>query len=221
MFNGIYWKIADFERENSLALKVRVKRMEYFKKLICKLPKPLKILDVGGTEVFWDIMGFAGNEDFKIVILNLSRAETHYSNFKSVEGDGRNMDEFEDNEFDVVFSNSVIEHVGSYEDQKKMASELKRVGKHVFLQTPSYYSPVEPHFFIPFFQMFPIWLRTFLLRHFNLGCYQKTENKKEAEKMVRSVHLMKAKEIGNIFQGFNIKREKLFGLTISFIVHDF
>ena len=133
MLTEFYRKIADFEKEGSLALKVRKQRFQIFKDLIDALPRPLRILDVGGTEVFWEIMGFAGCHDFEIVILNIiDYLKTSYDNLTYVKGDARDLSPFKDNEFDVVFSNSVIEHVGSYQDQEKMALEIQRVGK-VFL----------------------------------------------------------------------------------------
>lgn len=55
------------------------------------------------------------------------------------------MKQFQDNEFDAVFSNSVIEHVGDYEAQRQMANEIMRVGKRYFVQTPNFYFPIEPH----------------------------------------------------------------------------
>ncbi|MEM2045934.1 MAG: class I SAM-dependent methyltransferase, partial [Candidatus Bathyarchaeia archaeon] len=55
-------------------------------------------------------------------------------------GDARCMP-FKDKSFDVVFSNSVIEHVGNYDDQKMCAEEIRRVGKCYFVQTPNFYFP--------------------------------------------------------------------------------
>ncbi len=52
---------------------------------------------------------------------------------------------FKDKEFDWVFSNAVIEHVGSEEDQLQFINEMMRVGKNVFFTTPNKYFPVESH----------------------------------------------------------------------------
>lgn len=47
------------------------------------------------------------------------------------------MDQFSDSEFDVVFSNGVIECIGDYDDQKQMADEIRRVGKRYFVEALS------------------------------------------------------------------------------------
>ena len=219
MLEKIYQSIADFEEENSLARKIRLERIEIFKDLISNLSPPLKILDVGGTEVFWDIMGFAGDDDYHITILNLSQVETRYPNIKSVKGDGRYMEEFPDKEFDIVFSNSVIEHVGNLKEQKKMADEMQRLGKRYFLQAPNYYSPIEPHFFFPLFQFLPLPLKTLLLRNFTLGYFKKTPEKEKARELVDSIHLPKKSELEEMFPQCSIKNEKYLGFTLSFIVY--
>ena len=52
---------------------------------------------------------------------------------------------FSDNEFDWVFSNAVIEHVGGEEEQIEFINEMMRVSNNVFFTTPNKYFPVEAH----------------------------------------------------------------------------
>ncbi|MBC8844888.1 class I SAM-dependent methyltransferase, partial [Escherichia coli] len=65
------------------------------------------------------------------------------------------LSEIDDQQFDIVFSNSVIEHLYTWENQEKMAKEVLRVGKYHFIQTPNYWFPIEPHWVFPFFQFLP------------------------------------------------------------------
>ena len=51
-----------------------------------------------------------------------------------------------DRGFDIAFSNSVIEHLGEYESQRRFAEEIRRVGRKVWVQTPARWFLVEPHF---------------------------------------------------------------------------
>jgi hypothetical protein len=69
----------------------------------------VRILDVGGTEVFWQTTGWTADEGIDIAILNIAAPAVHHASFKSiVDDDGNSF-------FDVAFSNSVIEHVGGYD----------------------------------------------------------------------------------------------------------
>ena len=107
----------------------------------------IRILDVGGTEMYWEHMDFI-KPNIHITLLNLQKQSTKNNNFISIAGDACNMSDFNDKSFEIIHSNSVIEHVGSFNDQLKMADEIKRVGKIYFLQTPNYYFPIEPHFIL-------------------------------------------------------------------------
>jgi hypothetical protein len=62
---------------------------------------------------------------------------------------------FEDDAFDVAFSNAVVEHVGSEEGQRQFVAELCRVAPRVFLSTPNRWFPVETHTLVPFVHWLP------------------------------------------------------------------
>jgi SAM-dependent methyltransferase len=62
---------------------------------------------------------------------------------------------FADGEFDVVFSNAVIEHVGDRARQRRLVVEALRVGRRVFLTTPNRRFPVEVHTRLPFVHWLP------------------------------------------------------------------
>lgn len=213
-------KIADNQTPDSLSTRLRKKRFAFFKSLLNKLPRPITILDIGGTEVFWKTMEFTPVDDVKIILLNLSHIQTTQPNFESLVGDARDLSRFSDRQFDVVFSNSVIEHVGEFSDQWKMASEVRRVGKRYFVQTPNRYFPIEPHFLLPLFQFYPLFLKVFLVRHFNLGWYKKIEHKQTAIQTVTSIRLLTEGELRKLFPEANIYKEKIFGLTKSFIAYN-
>ncbi len=212
-------QIVDYQQGNNIAARLRSKRFALFKDLVLSLHRPLSILDVGGTPQFWERMGLAEERGVRVVLLNVEEADIGDSIFTHVIGDARHMVEFADEEFDVVFSNSVIEHVGGYDQQREMAEEIRRVGKRYFLQTPNYFFPIEPHFFFPFFQFFPRSLKVFLIRHLSLGWYKKTPIKQEATKIADSIRLLTERELRTLFPESAIYKEKFFGLTKSFVVY--
>ena len=193
--------------------------MNLFKELATPLQKPVKILDIGGTVLFWEMMGFISDDNYEVTILNLSGGGQVLKNITTVEGDATDLREYMDKEFDVVFSNSVIEHVGDYEDQVQMANEVLRVGKRYFLQTPNYYFPFEPHFLCPCFHFFPLCLKVSLIRHFNLGWRKKTPEKEKAIEVAKSVRLLRKKELEVLFPDCEFYNERLFGLVNSYVVY--
>lgn len=214
-----YSQVADYRNYNSLSSLFRKRRLALFHHLLSSLSPPLKILDVGGTETVWHREGFGDREGIEITLLNLKKIPVSYSNLKSVIGDAKNLERFDDNEFDVVFSNSVIEHLYDYESQQKMANEVRRVGKRYFVQTPNLYFPVEPHFLFPFFQFLPLELRIWLIRNFNLGWRKKKTNIDEAISTIQEIRLLTRKELIELFPDGEIYEEKLLGMTKSFVVY--
>ena len=196
-------KIADNTQADSYANVLRKKRMEYFLGKLSAIPKPIKILDVGGSIDFWEQMNiFIEDPEVEITLLNLKPQHigtVKYSNFISIAGDARNMFQFKDKSFDIVFSNSVIEHVGSFEDQKKMADEIMRVGKRYFIQTPYRYFPIEPHFLFPFFQFLPFSIRGLMIRNFQLGFWHKKPDLEKARDEIASINLLSIKRLKKFF----------------------
>src|SRR5216117_3817374 len=85
-----------------------------------------KILDVGGYVGSWSCAECPAN--ITIVNLEFPPGAQEESPYPLVAGDGRNLHQFKDAAFDIAFSNSVIEHLGTFEDQQKFASEMRRVG---------------------------------------------------------------------------------------------
>ncbi len=214
-------RLADNTSPDSFASVLRRRRFRLFRKFISEAnKKPLRVLDVGGTLNFWKGMDFLGQRnEIELTLLNLFKTESRCPRVTCVVGDARNMTEFHDRQFDVVFSNSVIEHVGDLADQKKMAQEIRRVGGGYFVQTPNLYFPVEPHFLFPFFQFFPVGLKAFLLRHFRVGWHGPYKTIEKARKVASSVRLLKKSELARLFPDGKIREERFLGLVKSFIVY--
>lgn len=77
-----------------------------------------------------------------------------YPSVTFVQADGRSLP-FTDDEFDVVHSNAVIEHVGRSFDQRQFAAELIRVARSGFITTPNRWFPIEPHSRLPLLHWLP------------------------------------------------------------------
>ena len=213
----MFKKFADNRDQSSLAAQFRKKRFAFFQSLLSRLPRPVYILDVGGRESYWRRMEDVDDQVF-ITLLNLTHENITIPNMSSMSGDARQMN-LGNSSYDIVFSNSVIEHVGTSKDQLQMASEVCRVGKRYFIQTPNKYFPLEPHFLFPFFQFLPLKTKVLLLRHFKLGWFEKTSDEVKAREIVESVRLLTKRKFIALFPEANIYEEKVFGLTKSFIAY--
>ncbi|MCP4608616.1 MAG: class I SAM-dependent methyltransferase [Planctomycetes bacterium] len=207
------------EGDTSIMRKVRRKRFKLFVDLLDTVPKPVNVLDLGGTQEFWESMGFVETPGIHITLLNLVCPDVRYNNFKGMAGDATDLSQFGNDTYDIVFSNSVIEHVGPFERQLQMANEIKRVGQRYLLQTPNYYFPIEPHFFFPGFQWLPVSLRIRLLMTTSLGWHKRMSDQSKARQLVENTRLLKKAEIKTLFPDACIVTEKLFDFSYSFIVY--
>jgi len=114
------------------------------------------VVDLGGQPQIWDFVSIPLN----ITIINLPGvASIHHRSVHKisyVEGDACNLNMFKDDEFEVSFSNSVIEHVGDDNKILSFADEAQRISRKIWVQTPSKYFPLEPHTGMPFWWYYPM-----------------------------------------------------------------
>ncbi len=213
--------IFDPESINSVNNQFRQKRFRFFKSLLDTLPKPVSILDVGGTESYWKRMNFNESEDVCVTLLNLTHTSVSLKGFTSIVGNACDLSEFDDDQFDIVFSNSVIEHLFTFKNQTLMANEVRRVGKNYIIQTPNRYFPIEPHWMVPLFQFIPFRLRVFLTNNFTLGHHPKAKNYEKAVMRVKEVKLLNKNEMKILFPDGLIYEEKILGLIKSLTSYRF
>ena len=85
----------------------------------------------------------------------LDRFAAAFPRVRAVRADGRELP-FRDGEFDLGFSNAVVEHVaGGREGQRRFVAELCRVANRVFVTTPNRWFPLDPHTRLPFVHWLP------------------------------------------------------------------
>lgn len=209
------WKLIASNNPESVANKLRSTRFRQFETMVSRLPRPIRILDVGGSAVFWENRGWAGRDDVEIVSLNLVREEERHKNVKSLVGDATNLSEFGDASFDIAFSNSVIEHLFTFENQRRMAAEMQRVGRAFWVQTPNFWFPVEPHFLLPGWQWLPECVRVFLVRRWKCGWLGPYPEVSAARNAVREIRLLDKAQLKAIFPNATLIPERLFGVVKS------
>lgn len=194
-------------------------RFQHFVKLIESFPStdsPLRILDVGGTESYWFDKLPMISRSAVISLLNIRDTGASLPNFIALKGDARSMRQFANNSFDIVHSNSVIEHVGMWKDMADMASEIRRIAKCYFVQTPYYWFPIEPHSRAPFLHWLPESWRFRVVMARQLGhAWVKAETVDQAMRMIQSASILDRRMFTALFPDADIIPEKFCGLTKS------
>ena len=210
-------RIADFRDPQSWAGRLRARRFAFFQSLMATLKGPVRILDVGGAVQSW--IAQSVDPRWRVTVVNIRDEAIHRPEWIChVIGDARAMP-FADRSFDVVFSNSVIEHVGTSIDQQNMAREVVRVGDRYFIQTPNRHFPIEPHYHVPLFQYLPLVMRAELASRFDLGWQRKTNDLATALAEVRSIRLLTERDLTGLFPHGAIYRERVLGLTKSLVAY--
>ena len=193
----------------------RERRMEFFLRLSAEISRPVTLLDVGGTCAFWrDRVP----EGFQLTILNVFDQDP-VSNVRVVTGDACDLGSFSDKSFDIVFSNSVLGHVGGWDRQMKMAREIRRVGRKYFVQTPNQRFPLDWRTLVPFFHWLPPTTQAWFLQRCRIGRYERVSDPQEALHLASRVRNVTRKEIRLLFPEGAIVSERALGLTKSFFVY--
>lgn len=198
----------------------RVRRMTAFAEMFALTPTT-RVLDVGGTPFNWLLSPVRP----RVTLLN-NEAEpvdrgSIPADMEYVVGDARRLP-FASDSFDVVYSNSVIEHVGGFSAQGEFAREIARVGRRFYVQTPHRYFPVEPHLMTPLVHWLPRPLQRNLLPYATLwGWSHRMHERRWADRVACAwyddVRLLTASEVAELFPTAQVVREQVAGLTKSLI----
>ena len=191
----------------------RRRRMEWFYATF-RPTEQTRLLDIGGAPNTWLA---ESNPDlrFPVTLVNLRFPDPKVqsdSRFTPVNGDATDLP-FADASFDIAFSNSVIEHLGTWEKQQAFAREARRVAPKLWIQTPARSFPIEAHLLAPYIQYLPKSLQHRIVRWTPRGLL----NPGVVLGIVDEVRLLTHREFANLFPDCRILRERFFGLTKSYI----
>lgn len=210
------------DKQDSFVNRLRKKRFALLENRIKELAakkETFQILDLGGDIGYWEHVGW-NSDNCRVTLLNLYPnpvEQKDAAHFRSMVGNALDLP-FYPGEFDLVFSNSVIEHVGSYENQQIFAAEVTRVCNRYIIQTPSFWFPLEPHSLIPFFQFIPHKIRALLIMAFHINYFPKKKTYREALAVSKSTLMLTRKQFHALFPDAEIQVEKLFGIPKSYTV---
>jgi hypothetical protein len=176
-------------------------------------PRPdTRLIDIGGTCQTWNAESVP-HPSFPVVLLNNLRYDDVLGDrFESIEGDATDLP-FVDNAFDIAFSNSVIEHMGTWEKQRAFANEARRVARRLWVQTPARSFPIESHLLAPYIQYLPKNLQHLLVPFTPRGLLTPDL----VHDIVDEVRLLTYREFADLFPDCRILRERICGITKSYV----
>lgn len=166
------------------------------------------ILDVGGTPNYWSARGAMANP-LLISNVNFSSQSKPSSRWPLVISDARRLP-FRELTFGIVFSNSVIEHVGSSEDQRSFASEVRRIGHKLWIQTPARSCPIEPHYLGLLTHWFPRNIERRLIRWTSVWGLTTRPDRCSIDAMIGGTRLLTRREMVELFPDCQIRTERFF-----------
>jgi hypothetical protein len=221
---GVAARANPYENRQSLEFRLRARRFAKIEALVESVLSEqghCDILDLGGTETYRLI-----GEDFlrrnrrrlSITLVNIERQTVRQHDlFHSIAGSATEPDLFANRSFDLVHSNSVIEHVGVWRDMEAFAANTRRLAPRYYVQTPNYWFPYEPHFRFPGFQYLPERVRVAMIMRFQLGFFQRIEHRAEAESIIYHHRLLSTGQIAQLFPDGELHHEKFAGMNKSII----
>ena len=201
------------------ANRFRRQRFGVFLSVLDRVQKsgPMRVLDIGGVSHYWNAMKpLWEGRDLDITLLNVEGETGKVDDYTARIGNACDLSEFADNAFDVIHSNSVIEHVGPWSNMRAMAQEVRRLAPHHFVQTPNYGFPFEPHFRTLFFHWRSEHKRAQMLMRRPRG-FHTVRDYDDAMLRVQSIRLVTRHEMRDLFPDSEIRSERVGPLTKSLI----
>ena len=192
----------------------RESRMAAFRERL-QVSAECTVLDIGGYPSTWSDLDPLPS----VTLLNLDPEMVRLARPESMRahtGNACQMPQYADGEFAVAFSNSVIEHVGSWANQQRFAAEARRVADGIWIQTPAREFPLEPHYLTPLIHWLPrSWQKR--LARVTVAAILGGWTRERCEGMVDELRLLSYPEVQRLFPDCEILVERFMGLPKSYI----
>ncbi len=121
-------------------------------------------------------------------------------------------------QYDLVFSNSVIEHAGGHERRERFADSVHQLSESYWIQTPWRYFPIEPHWMAPGMQFLPVAVRVQVARRWPLS-NERGKPRETAVRKVLGVELLDRTQLLCYFPDSLIRTETVCGIPKSLIAY--
>jgi hypothetical protein len=218
----LIYALQDPENPNSLAMRMRRARSRRVVELIEAVAAEkgaCRILDLGGEPDYWGLFERAVLErcGVHVTLVNPQAFTLADPMFEAVEGDACALPQYADRSFDLVHSNSVVEHVGDWPRMEGFAAEARRLAPRYYVQTPYFWFPIEPHFSAPFFHWRSEQGRARALLKRRHGFAERAPDLGQAMRDVQHARLLDKTQFRFLFPDARHVDERIAGLTKSLI----
>lgn len=204
------------ELEAPILRHFRKKRLDLLYRSM-RIDSSSRVLDLGGGTFFWDLAREEGLPVPKVTIVNLDKPRTTVPDYAEwIVADVLQLN-LQDFQFDVVFCNSLIEHLGNRESQKKLADAIQQLADRYFVQTPDRRFFFEPHLLTPFVHWLPATLRKNMIRNFTVWGLLVRPSRAQCQALANEICLLDAAEMSALFPSGEVHVEKFMGLPKSVI----
>lgn len=212
MVNKIAGRIVDSSNPISISARARQRREDRLTEIF-PLITDMHVLDLGGTPAFWES---AATKPAHVTLVNLHDFQST-DLVTAVQGDAcAPPPQVVNNHFDLVVSNSLIEHVGGHFQRARLADVIKKASASHWVQTPYRYFPIEPHWVFPGLQFLPFAARVSLTTKWRLG-HRYSHDRDKALCSVNEVDLIGIVQMTSYFPESTIWRERFAHLTKSIV----
>ncbi len=171
----------------------------------------VRILDLGGRKAYWNIFddAYLESRNVSITLVNpeIVAPAPESGRFVEIAGDACNLPQFADNAFEVVHSNSTIEHVGHWDNVEKFARQARRLAPAYYVQTPYYWFPVDTHVLLPLFHWLPDVVQAKIFAHTRLAAYGSSVDIGAAMRRVQDARLLDREQMAFLFPDAQIRFE--------------
>jgi hypothetical protein len=203
----------------------RAKRHRLFRDYVDRLPRPLRVIDLGGTAASWRDR-ISSDEGLDITLVNnhhIDKSNEGYDNsigfITELRADVGELTADDLAGFDLVYSNSFLEHLESRDRQRAVAATVEASGRPFFLQVPNKNCPIDPHYPGPalFAARYPKPVLAWLLTRSGLGSGTREPDIEAANRRLRYYTPIGYRDLARLFPGATITREWTFGFNPSLI----
>lgn len=211
--DGLTARVLDTESSTSLSTTARRRRWEKFAESFPAIAE-MTVLDLGGRPEYWSN---APVQPRHVTVVNLDQHESSAAVTSLVGNACSPPPEVMSRNYDLVVSNSLIEHVGGHQQRAALAEVVAAAAPRHWIQTPYRYFPIEPHWMAPGMQFLPFAARVQMSRRWPLGHRRGNGSYDQAVGLVSEVDLIGLAQMRAYFPHSLIWKERMGGLIKSLV----